>query len=433
LEAQEINMPHTLRRKMFKLGGDVSKSHGVGLTSGLKFNKGGKVAPVGSDVYPKAMGPDGQMREAHNLGMILAPAGAIARSGAGLLSKGLGKLAPSALSKFGSKGGIGNFISGGRLSAKEVLKRTRGKGYTDAEKYRLFGNLGFGPQGRAMQALRASGVMSTAGTGLGVTSALADRFGLMEEGNDDSRLESLFRGAGKMGLDYSYPGMAYGTYQYLMGSKDNPKDPSLTRLISGKDANKPIAKATTKEQIESEEEAMDKMQAEANKKVEQYYQMLGGGRKTSMMDVSKMLLAAAPLVAEGDYAGGMKAAGDVAIENVEMDQKIGQEAALMTIKELQQTDLMREEGINKLIAAGEIDSAKEGKRLFSAAEQTGGIENMPQDLPMKGNKEDSDLIQANTVYVDLKNYSGKLFVAYDGSKQPFPTSDYQAALSIAKA
>ena len=428
--AQDLNMPHTLRRKMFKLGGDVSKSHGVGLTSGLKFNKGGQV------VQP---GPDGQLRQHANIGGVMnfalmgipkaIQALKFMRStpgGSNLVSKygleGAKKFANEAQKVRSTKIGMpGTTMLGGNMQQAAMLaNRTKNINPLRA---------GFGIT-RAV----APGAVTTGLAGTGAAFALGDRTGLTEKGNDDSRLESLARGAGKIGLDYlSIPGQATMAYQYLTGSKNDPKETSLTKLISGKDTSNPIAKATPKEQIDSEKEAMDKMQTEANKKVEQYYQMLGGGRKTSMMDVSKMLLAAAPLVAEGDYAGGMKAAGDVAIENVEMDQKIGQEAALMTIKELQQTDLMREEGINKLIAAGEIDSAKEGKRLFSAAEQTGGIENMPQDLPMKGNKEDDDLIQANTVYVDLKNYSGKLFVAYDGSKQPFPTSDYQAALSIAKA
>jgi hypothetical protein len=60
-------MPHTLRRKMFKLGGEVN-ALGVGLTSGLNYNRpgyddGGKVDP-----RPRGYmrGPDGKMREAHN-------------------------------------------------------------------------------------------------------------------------------------------------------------------------------------------------------------------------------------------------------------------------------------------------------------------------------------------------------------------------------
>ena len=35
-------MSNTLRRKMFKLGGSAN-THGVGITSGLKMNKGGRV------------------------------------------------------------------------------------------------------------------------------------------------------------------------------------------------------------------------------------------------------------------------------------------------------------------------------------------------------------------------------------------------------
>ena len=82
-------MSVTLRRKMFKLGGEVSKTHGVGITSNLNYNKGGKVDPRPPGVM---RGPDGKMREAHNplLAGIVGPGMALLRSGAGLLSKGLG-------------------------------------------------------------------------------------------------------------------------------------------------------------------------------------------------------------------------------------------------------------------------------------------------------------------------------------------------------
>ena len=36
-------MVNSLRRKMFKMGGKVPKSHGVGITSGMSYNKGGRV------------------------------------------------------------------------------------------------------------------------------------------------------------------------------------------------------------------------------------------------------------------------------------------------------------------------------------------------------------------------------------------------------
>ena len=61
-------MVNTLRRKMFKLGGSAN-THGVGITSGLKMKKGGKVEPqatfgVGNNALRK-IGPDGKEREAH--------------------------------------------------------------------------------------------------------------------------------------------------------------------------------------------------------------------------------------------------------------------------------------------------------------------------------------------------------------------------------
>ena len=48
-------MPNTLRRKMFKLGG-VANTHGVGITSGLKFKKVG----TDSNGYPINEHVDGE-------------------------------------------------------------------------------------------------------------------------------------------------------------------------------------------------------------------------------------------------------------------------------------------------------------------------------------------------------------------------------------
>ena len=80
-------MPNTLRRKMFKLGG-VANTHGVGITSGLKMKKGGKVDPqatfgVGNNALRK-IGPDGKEREAHVAFLPYLGAGALALGRAGL-------------------------------------------------------------------------------------------------------------------------------------------------------------------------------------------------------------------------------------------------------------------------------------------------------------------------------------------------------------
>ena len=59
-------MVNTLRRKMFKMGGNVPKAHGVGITSGLKMKKGGMIpGKVGEPIFTK-QGPDGKEREMQN-------------------------------------------------------------------------------------------------------------------------------------------------------------------------------------------------------------------------------------------------------------------------------------------------------------------------------------------------------------------------------
>jgi hypothetical protein len=59
-------MVNTLRRKMFKMGGNVPKAHGVGITSNLKMKKGGMIpGKVGEPIFTK-QGPDGKEREMQN-------------------------------------------------------------------------------------------------------------------------------------------------------------------------------------------------------------------------------------------------------------------------------------------------------------------------------------------------------------------------------
>ena len=44
---------------MFKMGGNVPKAHGVGITSGLKMKKGGLIPGKVGEPILKKMGPDG--------------------------------------------------------------------------------------------------------------------------------------------------------------------------------------------------------------------------------------------------------------------------------------------------------------------------------------------------------------------------------------
>ena len=72
-------VPNTLRRKMFSLGGNVPGHHGVGITSGMRYNKGGSVKP----------GPDGRPRVHAGYGTFLANAALYGIPRAAQVAKGL--------------------------------------------------------------------------------------------------------------------------------------------------------------------------------------------------------------------------------------------------------------------------------------------------------------------------------------------------------
>ena len=99
---------------MFKMGGNVPKAHGVGITSNLKMKKGGTVhVGVGSGNQPKKMGPDGQMRDAHAF-QILPFLGSAAFMG-GRSALGLGRL----LARSGFGKGLRRFFTPTRTGRVE--------------------------------------------------------------------------------------------------------------------------------------------------------------------------------------------------------------------------------------------------------------------------------------------------------------------------
>lgn len=409
-------MSNILKRKMFKLGGEVSKSHGVGLTSGLKFNKGGNVAPVGSNVYPKVMGPDGQMREGHNLGMIKSIGGGIAQA--------IGLPALKAIfqgAKSGTTKPISNFIKGSSGPVKGKFGTTRELLTGDPRlRYQLL---------RGAQVAAPGGGLAALAPGL--TMAGLDRAGITEKSDKDSALEKYARELGKFGLDFSIPGALLKVSGALTETDDNKKEKSLFNLLSGNKEKEAIT-FDGKENTKKEEKDMSDMQTEAQKRMAEYYQLLGGGQTNKMMQASKALLAAAPLVSDGDYARAMSAAGGELIGAQEQDQKIAQEAALMTIQEMRQEEAAKQETINQIMLNNGIDSAVEAERVYEAMEKTGSVSAIKQ-LPLKTDgKQDTELTQPGVVYTDVTNISGSLFVVYNSAEEPLRTNDYQAALAHAE-
>lgn len=414
---------------MFKLGGEVNKAHGVGITSNLKMNKGGKVAPVGSDVYPKVQGPDGEMREGHYLGMLLAPAGAIARSGAGLLSRGLGGRLKF-LKNFSDKGpGVKSFVRGSGTGPRGAPIRTTGprgdvtirsapREFTRGDR--------LGQIRRAAQlALTPTGI---AGTAAGLGTAAAQRAGLINPIEADDSPFTKFGKLTAQGLaDFNIANALSMGIQKGMGVEDAK---SFYELVAG--GPKVETLEEIKDMQQDEQEGMKNMADKANARAAEIYKMLGGGQQNKMLIASKALAAATPYVAEGEYGAAAAAAGAELAGSGEEDKKIAQEAALMTIEEFQQEEQLKQGVVAELMGQGQVETAVEAERAYEAGKQAGSLSAITR-LPLKSDgKHDTALTQTGVVYTDLTNVSGFLFIAYNSDEKPLKTNDYQAALQHSK-
>ncbi len=411
-------MSVTLRRKMFKLGGEVSKTHGVGITSNLNYNKGGKVDPRPPGVM---RGPDGQIREAHNplLAGLVGPGMALARSGAGLLSRGLGRFSPQFLKNFGSKGGVKDFVMKG---GRKVYDRSR-MDLPPSRRVRL------AAPSRATQAARiaqlALAPTGIAGTAAGLGTAAAQRAGFINPIEPD---DSPFTKAGKFTAqslaDFNIANALSMGIQKGMGVEDAK---SFYELVAGGPKVETLEEIKTMQQ--DEQEGMKTMTDKANARAAEIYKMLGGGQQNKFLIASKALADATPFVAEGEYGKAAAAAGAALAESGEEDKKIAQEAALMTIDEIKQEEQLKQGVVAELMGRGEVETAVEAERAYEAGKQIGSLSGINR-LPLKSDgKHDTALTQTGVVYTDLTNVSGFLFIAYNSDEQPLKTNDYQAALN----
>ena len=424
-------MPNVLRRKMFKLGGEVSKSHGVGLTHGLNFNKGGQVKmPTPSIV----MGPDGKPREAHNPGGIIA--GLLANVGKAGLRQATSTVSPlyrSFMRRFAGQAdnvggpGVSDYIKYGynRSIPQLTVQGAKGTPIT--------------PLSGIQQAKQIAKLMSAPGivgggvaTGMGLGQAGLERAGVINAPEaDDNLATSLLKSVGPIGLNATYGNLANLIGQGLFNAPDQEVR-GLYDLISGRSVK---GKEDKPEQtIKQESQGMKTMKSEAEAKMKEYYELLGGGKDASMSDWSRVFVAASKAAQEsGDDPLAMITAGAEEANNIGAeDKELAQQAAVMGLQDVQQRQLMKEDTLNKIMISGGVDSLVEAERVYEAAEQAGDMSAIVR-LPMKGTEEDDTQTLPNTVYTDIAGISGKLFVAYDSDMNPKITNNYQEALNHAGA
>lgn len=409
---------------MFKLGGSVA--HGGGITANLKnpnrkpMKKGGRVETettpvgVGSGNQPMVPGPDGKMREAHLLPVFLGGAG-MAGIGSGLLRL----LAPQALralgqgARQGSLGPLKQFIN------RKVLKDSGIKGSDAALKkgrgFTMLDEVAPGALtkiGRGAQLAAPVGILGGAtGAGLGLGMAGAERAGLIERGNDDSFGEEAARTLGKLGLDFSVPGVAKRVSGFLTGTEQNPTRTSLYDTIAGAPigaANVPqsaTGKVATRQISE-----MERLKNAALERKGLYESLMYEPDKLAL--ASNALLSAGTSALRGDELADVIESGFAPI-NTEAARRreISSASSQQAITDILNDKAARQQILADVAKSGDTAAIARVKKFFDASDQ--GVDDA---LPMNAKGAmDTTQMAAGTIYADIENATGKLFVAVNES------------------
>jgi len=435
-------MAYTLQRKMFKLGGSVA--HGGGITANLKnpnrkpMKKGGRVETettpvgVGSGNQPMVPGPDGKMREAHGIPLLalLGLGGGGVGGGVGIAST-LGRLLlPKALRALGQgvrKGSLGplkQFINKGDDIAKfvpsggsagQVGIGSIAKGAYSPITRKVLGQTTpstLTKIGRGAQLAAPVGILGGAtGAGLGLGMAGAERAGLIERGNDDSFGEEAARTLGKLGLDFSVPGVAKRVSGLLTGTEQNPTRSSLYDTIAGAPvgaANVPqsaTGKVATKQISE-----MEKLKNAALERKGLYESLMYQPDKLGL--ASNALLAAGTSALRGDELADVVESGFAPI-NTESARKreISNASSQQAITDILNDKANRQKMLAEIAKSGDPRAIARVKKFFDASDQ--GVDDV-LPLDAKGAMDTAGMM-AGSIYADIDNSTGKLFVAVNKS------------------
>ena len=413
-------MVNTLRRKMFKLGGSAN-THGVGLTSGLSFNQGGRVGmKEGGDAALKAF-----------LRSLKKGAGVAkkvpARSPAGAALKGLGFLT--------------DFLVPGSVSFARRVRRPS-----------LIGrNLGTAAATIPILGGAALGIGASRPGGL-------ESFINPEADTTLERLANLPTRAGQLVGEATTEIPA--RLLDALASVNIPDDPdgttALSKALSGQgEFAKSIEKALygrektpEEKQIEGEnvklgmtpgelsELAAERQREDLEAAMAMYQDLIRGEDNTNKLaTLGDAAIAAGSALMEGEGYGGAAAAFNEPLAQAraaqrELDQTARGAAAQLAIGEdiarRQQDEALAAE----LLATGQFDTAEEINQIV-LARKFGISRVLPEDE--KGEVDTDALNTAGAgVYVDPKTRFGGIFVAIDSDGEDLVTNDPEAAKQHAK-
>jgi hypothetical protein len=409
-------MPNTLRRKMFKLGGETN-THGVGITSGLSYNrkgykKGGDVTTpigVGSGKQPIVMGPDGKARESHfNPLPFLIPG----------LTSGIRSI-PAALR--GLKG-LRQFFSPARTVVPGSPRVTRpiigGKVTPGPTRPAIPESLLPVTAGQRFgQISRIVGAPVGLATLAGAGSAGLTRMGLPPEDKEGQAaimdiLNPVRRGAETV-TDFAAAIPAYGLQAFTTPS-DQLK--TATELISGVSRDKDTPGPTTVPDSEAakmqatQEEAFEGLVEDAREREEMYYNMLAE-QKDPIGTLSKGFRQLGALYDE-DKAQALAAAGDVMQADLDADKEVRRQAKAMAVEDVVGEGKQIQQAKISLMANPQLtaDQRVQGLQAIDAVYQ---YDASALPLDRKGNAKIEDMV-AGRLYFDYTGQKPGYYMLLDG-------------------
>jgi hypothetical protein len=396
-------MVNTLRRKMFKLGGSAN-THGVGITSGLKMKKGGTVhVGVGSGNQPMKMGPDGKMREGHFL-PFLAGAGSVAGRLVGLPAM----RALIAAARQGTTKPLTSFVRGqtGPIKGKFGTVRDFGPGITGASTSPL------AQAGRAIQL--ATPIGGTAGGIAGLTMAGLDRAGITTPGADDTLLETLARGTGKIAIDTSVPGLLTRGVGMLTGDEKTGTfaQTSLYDKLSGrKDTAAPVPDSEDESERTKEIRTQQSQFEGLSEKAEALAKEIS--RENNLKTLSQAALTFGQAASAGeDFATSLSLGTAPIFDELGRRRDLQENIAGQLATQIIADEATQSAMIAEAAKTGDPAAVNRMQKYFDAYNE--GVTNiLPIDA--KG-KMDTANMAPGTVYMDLEGASGSRYVAVDTKK-----------------
>ena len=431
-------MANTLRRKMFKLGGEVN-THGVGITSGLEYrrpgyNAGGKVAPIGQvGKGPLQMkGPDGKMREMQN------PLGTILKYiGQGLLPVGT----------VASTKGIGAALSGGLKKAKDYFGPRRTFTKNPGYKKELTSKVGSKytksvPEFRTLdpitvaqrvgQGMRIGGAGVGAGTVAGIGSALLPN---VPSSEDDvaaikalDALRSGLEGVADLGTSIpttlaQAPFRKYEDIQYLTDLMKGEPTSSEKKAEEAKKREEKLGSefvptSDVMEIAQTQEEQFAKMQEDAAAREKFYYDALSDGGPDKLRALGDAFTNFGALYDE-DKVSAIAGFNQGITGELDRDAAIKDEARRLGLSdiigdeaEIKQDAKAIESAKNSIMTNPDLSTRQKIDAVSVFDSYLSGItETVPTNAA--GNELNTDAMKANSVYLDPEKISGSSFVAVD--------------------